>query len=176
MSLSVGKTCSKLYCGTQDFLPIKCSSCQQTFCREHISIGTGHECQGGGAQATGAEQWIARQKCELKGCEKPSLDSAANVGSSDAVAERVPAVCDACGGAFCVRYGRSVSRALAKRRFQRPHVCHASQVTGNPNLTTASLLLRLQRKTRMPKPKRFWQKRSLRPKRHRLRKVLRLAR
>ncbi|KIO23437.1 hypothetical protein M407DRAFT_78089, partial [Tulasnella calospora MUT 4182] len=104
MSLSVGKACSKLYCGTQDFLPIKCNSCQQTFCREHISIGTGHECQGRGAQATGAEQWVTRQKCELKGCEKPSLDSAANVGSSDAVAERVAAVCDACGGAFCVSH------------------------------------------------------------------------
>ncbi|KAG9040721.1 hypothetical protein FS837_000268 [Tulasnella sp. UAMH 9824] len=108
MSLSVGKTCSKLHCGTQDFLPIKCNSCQQTFCREHISIGTGHECQGA-PQATGAEQWVARQKCELKGCEKPSLDSAANVGSSDAVSERVPAVCDACGGAFCVREPKSHS-------------------------------------------------------------------
>lgn len=52
---------------------------------------------------------MARKKCELKGCEKPSLDSAAkSVEGSDGggtVAEegRVPAVCDGCGGAFCVR-------------------------------------------------------------------------
>lgn len=116
MSLSVGKTCSKLYCGTQDFLPIKCNACQQPFCREHISIGTGHECEvvagGGGIQAKtgGAEQWVARKKCELKGCEKPSLDSAAKTsdegsdgGGTVAEEGRVPAVCDGCGGAFCVR-------------------------------------------------------------------------
>ncbi|KAG8993653.1 hypothetical protein FRB90_000643, partial [Tulasnella sp. 427] len=79
---------------------------------------------------------MVRKKCELKGCEKPSLDSAANVKTLDGtVAEGggVPAVCDGCGGAFCVTYVQGEPKA---------HKCipKTAVVTEDKNATAKALL------------------------------------
>ena len=41
--LGIGKHCHFLDCGQLDFLPFRCSGCQQTFCLDHRTPGQ-HQC------------------------------------------------------------------------------------------------------------------------------------
>ena len=65
----LGQQCYVKSCQQIDFLPIKCSRCQGTFCKDHSSLD-GHACSSLSDEKPIVKSEIARTECSLDNCSK----------------------------------------------------------------------------------------------------------
>jgi AN1-like Zinc finger len=93
--LQVGQQCSIETCSLQDFLPFKCQ-CDQVFCRDHIFPET-HLCTAIRPVLTNAEVAATGskvKKCDVEGCNKPTLYAFSNTPDRES--------CENCKRSYCV--------------------------------------------------------------------------
>ena len=101
----IGAHCSLSSCSLNDFLPIRCT-CQQLFCRDHISPDI-HHCPLLRAAPPTASSSPQLLRCAAQSCNKPSLESW--IAQPSDTTNRSPALCSGCKRAFCAEYLCSIS-------------------------------------------------------------------